>query len=82
MPTQVDKPVNQPSTEPVVEPIKDPFRRNLKQVSLRYLKSHKAHEQVRETNGKNRSTVIDPTITGHGGALGSVYCRYGVQLKF
>lgn len=80
MPTQVDKPINPPSTESVVKPIKDPSPEP-KQVSLsEVLKAAiKPYEQVRETNGKNRSPVIDKIITGHGGALGSAYCCYGVQ---
>lgn len=37
------------------------------------------YEHVRETNGKNRSPLIDKIITGNGGSLGSAYCCYGVQ---
>lgn len=37
----------------------------------------KKYEGVRETNGKNRSPVIDKIITSHGGGLGSAYCAYG-----
>lgn len=39
----------------------------------------KPYESLRETNGKNRSPIIDKIITNHGGALGSAYCCYGVQ---
>lgn len=72
-PPVVEKPVEAPVIPEVAKPSKMMPIMDALKICI------KPYENLRESNGKNRSALIDQIIKNQKGALGSAYCAYGAS---